>query len=345
MRIEQNISLAEYTTLGLGGQARFFCVAKSMADIKEALAYAKDNNLGIHVLGGGSNTIFPDKGLECLVIKIELLGVSFTDVDEQVLVTAGAGENWDDLVKTCVEKGLAGIECLSGVPGLAGATPVQNVGAYGQEVSQTIAVVKAIEVATGNEAQFINTNCEFGYRTSRFKTRDLGKYIITEVNFGLNKNGEPAIKYPELKAALGANPTLLDVRQAVLELRAKKSMVIKAGDPNARSVGSFFTNPVLSEADWEVLKKRWQDDKGVGAIPIYPSDGKIKISAAWLVEHAGWKKGYTENGVGISSNHALALVNTNGSTEKLLTLAEKIEKSVFEKFGIKLEREPYVAGD
>ena len=355
MKIEQNISLAEYTTLGLGGQARYFCVAKSTTDIKEALAYARENNLNIHVLGGGSNTIFPDKGLECLVIKIELMGVSFTDVDEQVLVTAGAGESWDDLVKACVEKGLAGIECLSGIPGLVGATPVQNVGAYGQEVSQTIAVVKAIAVATGEEVKFINTNCEFNYRTSRFKTRDLGKYIITEVNFGLNKNGEPSIKYPELKNAVAAKlgdkslgtgvESLQLVRETVLELRAKKSMVIKAGDPNARSVGSFFTNPIVSEADWEILKQRWQDDKGAGAIPIYPADGKMKISAAWLVEHAGWEKGYAENGVGISSNHALALVNTNGSTEKLLALAAKIEKSVFEKFGIRLEREPIVVGE
>lgn len=342
MKIEQNISLAEYTTLGLGGEARFFAIAKSITDIKESLVYARENNLGVHILGGGSNTVFPDKGMECLVIKLELRGVSFIDKDGVVLVRVAAGEDWDNLVKTCVDRNLAGIECLAGIPGLAGAAPVQNVGAYGQEVAETIITVKAIEAATGAEVEFTNQECEFSYRTSRFKTRDLGKYIITEVDFSLRPNGAPTVKYPELKSLLGGNPTLARVRAAVLELRAKKSMLINPADPNSRSVGSFFTNPTLSEADWSTLKKRWQESGGQGSIPIFPSGDKMKLSAAWLVEHAGWEKGYTENGVGISSNHALALVNKSGTTKDLLALASSIEKSVYEKFGIKLEREPIV---
>ncbi len=347
MKIEQNISLAEFTTLGLGGAARYFGVAKSVADIKEALTFAQEKKVGVHILGGGSNTVFPDQGLACLVVKLELSGVSFTEKDGQTLVSVAAGEDWDHLVKTCVNKGLAGIECLAGIPGLAGATPVQNVGAYGQEVAETITTVKAINRATGEEVEFSNQECEFGYRTSRFKTGDLGKYIITEVTYRLTPNGAPAVKYPELKNAVAAKGivTLQTVRETVLELRAKKSMIINPQDPNSRSVGSFFTNPTLTEADWTRLKKRWQESGAPGSIPIFPSGDKMKLSAAWLVEHAGFAKGHTAGGVGISTNHALALVNKSGTTKDLLALASSIEKSVYEKFGIKLEREPYVAGD
>lgn len=352
MTIEQNISLASYTTIGLGGEAEYFALCQSISDIKEALKFAHGKNLPIFVLGGGSNTVFAGGTVKQLVLKIDLRGIKFTQQDDSVLVEAAAGESWDELVKTCVDKGLAGVECLSGIPGSVGATPVQNVGAYGCEVGETINLVKAIDRENSEEVEFRNADCGFSYRQSRFKTSDAGRYIITSVVYKLQPDGEPKVLYPELQKRMAVklsgqplgrgSKALQTVRQTVLELRSQKSMLAKKDDPNARSVGSFFTNPTLTAQEFAGLKERWSAQGGAGEVPSFLAGDKIKVPAGWLIEQAGWRKGYTENGAGISEKHALALVNRGGTSEALLALAEKIQKSVFDKFGVKLEREPIV---
>ena len=347
MKLQQNVQLSSLTTIGLGGKAQYFVVVSSADELREALEYAKKENLEIHILGGGSNTIFPDKEFEKLIIKIDIKGLLFQETNSHVHATVGAGERWDDLVKICVENDYSGIECLSGIPGSVGATPIQNVGAYGQEVKDVIIEVKAVDIKSFAEVSFTNKECEFGYRTSRFKTTDKGKYIITEVVFQLQKEGVPTIKYAELQRAVEARhlasvnsaDKLQTIRNAVLELRAKKSMVINSEDPNTNSCGSFFTNPILTKEEFKELEARAEVE-----VPFYPEEDKIKVSAAWLIEQAGWKKGHQENGVGISENHSLALVNKGGTTAELMAFAEKIKKSVEDKFGIKLEIEPVVAG-
>jgi len=352
LEVKEHIILSHYTTLKLGGAAKYFCTCSSIDEIREALAFAKQKNLRTHILAGGSNTIFSDEGFNGLVIKIALTGISITDDGADVLVTVKAGEEWDTLVKMCVEKGYAGVECLSGIPGSVGATPIQNVGAYGQEVKDTIVTVKAIDRSTGQEVSFSNSDCQFSYRQSRFKFQDSGKYIITEVTYRLVKNGKPTINYPEVKnmvemsvprsSLANGKEALEAVRNVVLLLRRKKSMVVDPNDPNTKSVGSFFMNPVVSNSQLLVVSNRW---KGVGdgtEIPTFPFGEQVKIPAAWLIEKSGYKKGYTKNGVGISNNHTLALVNRGGTTAALLALAKEIQERVEEYFSIRLEIEPVI---
>lgn len=352
LEVKEHIILSHYTTLQLGGAAKYFCTCSSIDGIQEALAFAKQKNLRTHILAGGSNTIFSDEGFNGLVIKIALTGISIADDGADVLVTAKAGEEWDTLVKMCVDKGYAGVECLSGIPGSVGATPIQNVGAYGQEVKDTIVTVKAIDRSTWQEVSFSNSDCQFSYRQSRFKFQDSGKYIITEVTYRLVKNGRPTINYPEVKKIIEASvplsslangkESLTAVRNVVLSLRKKKSMVIDPNDPNTKSVGSFFMNPVVDGAQLQAVRNRWNNIGDGTAMPTFASEGKTKIPAAWLIEKSGFKKGYTKNGVGISNNHTLALVNRGGTTAALLTLAQEIQERVEQNFGIRLEIEPVI---
>lgn len=254
-----------------------------------------------------------------------------------------AGEDWDAFVAECVERNLAGIETLSGIPGSAGATPIQNVGAYGQDVSQAIVSVKVLDTETLEEVEFSNEQCGFGYRSSRFKTEDAGRYVVVAVTFQLVKDGKPTLKYPQLIEKVGSRgQELAAVRRAVLELRRSKSMVIDESDPHSRSCGSFFMNVVFSKDDFEKFMQRIGRLKLKNEMPSFSSGDEVKVPAAWLVEQAGFEKGQRHGGVGISQNHMLALVNYEGTTEELLTLAEQIQRKVKDVFNVELKREPMV---
>lgn len=349
-KIEENVPLAPLTTIHLGGAARYFVRCRSTEELLEALAWARKQKLPLHILGGGSNTIFHDDEFPGLVVKVELKGIAFGE--EHVVVAAG--EEWDPLVVACIEKNLAGVECLSGIPGLTGATPIQNVGAYGQEVSQVIEAVTAIEVSRRREITFQNKDCGFAYRWSRFKGRESGKYVITQVTFRLTPGGEPNVSYAQVREELAAthpNPplsgrelppdkgerggfSLQNVREAVLRLRRRKSMVVDASDPNSRSCGSFFENLELTGAQLAALQARG------GAVPTFEEAGIVRVPTAWLIEKAGFPKGTRRGGVGVSPNHNLALVNFGGTTKELLALSDEIVSAVQEKFGVELRREP-----
>ncbi len=346
-----SIHLSEYTSIGLGGDAKYFISCATIDEIRSAFQFAESEKLAVQILGGGSNIVFPDDGFDGLIVKIDLKGIKREDDGDHAEVSANAGEVWDDLVKSCVRKNLAGAECLSGIPGSVGATPIQNVGAYGQEVKNTILAVKAIERKSLELVEFTSAECEFGYRKSRFKTNDKNKFVIVEVRYRFSKSGKPSVKYEELRDYIeskeketgGRKPkdgetSLENVREAVLALRRKKSMVIDPNDPNSRSVGSFFVNPILTDVDYGNFMEKLNFNR-IKRAPSYKSANGIKISAAWLIENSGFNKGYKRDGVGISSNHALALVNYSGTANELLSLASDIEKCVQEKFGIKLERE------
>jgi len=352
LRLQENVPLSSHTTIGLGGPARFFLSALEVEEIRQALAWARDEGLPVHVLGGGSNTIFADEGYPGLVLHVALRGVEFRPAGEWVEVRAAAGEAWDDLVRACVERGLGGLECLSGIPGQVGATPVQNVGAYGQEVAETIVVLEALDRRTLREVRFSGPECGFAYRRSRFREEDRGRYVITSVTYRLAVEGRPAVRYAELRryleertdlSALGeGRPALQMVREAVLALRRSKSMVVDPADPHSRSAGSFFLNPTLTLDRARRLEERWRALGGKEPPPLFPSAGGVRVPAAWLVEQAGFPRGYRRGGVGLSAHHALALVNYGGTTGELLALAEEIREAVYARFGLWLEVEPEV---
>ncbi len=360
-----DVLLADLTTIHLGGNARHFVDCRSIDEIISAINFFQTIGDPIMVLGGGSNVVFSDHGFDGLVLRVSLKGISFVEDGDCVVVTAQAGEIWDDFVKLSVDKSLAGIECLSGIPGTVGATPIQDVGAYGQEVRETITSVKVLERSSLELIDFNSSDCKFGYRSSRFKREDKDRYIVVEVSFRLKRDGEPSVKYKELKDLLGKTEdgtqstperrnaalrragtghdqtTLGAVREAVMTLRKKKSMVIDPYDTNSRSVGSFFVNPVLDDCQYAGFLSK-VNDLGMGVPPTFGNGNGRKIPAGWLVEKAGYHKGYRFGRVGISANHALALVNFGGTSADLLGLASEIEAKVLKKFGIKLEREAVI---
>lgn len=346
--IRRGVGLAPYTTMGLGGPADYFVECDSVESVGRALRWAGSEGVGVQVLGGGSNTVFADAGFDGLVLKVGIGGVRFVDGGDWVEVRVGAGEDWDGLVRACVNRGLGGIECLAGIPGLVGATPIQNVGAYGQEVKQTIARVVALDRRTLEAVEFEAGECDFGYRHSRFKGADKDRYLIVEVYYRLRKGGRPQLRYAELQrqveaqvelAALADGAQALGaVREVVLQLRRKKSMVIDADDPNSRSAGSFFLNPVLSAAALQALESRLGSRRQ--SLPVYEAEGGFKVPAAWLVEQAGFHKGYRSGGAGVSQNHTLALVNCDGTTAELMALAGAIQDRVEALFGVRLNPEP-----
>lgn len=346
MQVQHNIPLAPLTTIKLGGNAAEYIACTHDDEIIDALNYAREKNLRVHILGGGSNTVFADTGFDGLILHVKTVGITVHQDSNSVVLAAQAGENWDSVVQYAIANNLAGIECLSGIPGSCGATPFQNVGAYGQEVAQTITRVDAIDRQTLKLVSFTHADCNFAYRTSRFKTTDRDHYIITSVVFSLRKNGTPQVKYPELAdlvTSSGNAITLASVRDAVLTLRKRKSMVLDPSDPNSVSCGSFFTNPIILLPQFNATQSLTHDK-----IPNYPAgateDGTplVKLSAAWLVEHAGFAKGMLRGNVGISDNHSLALVNHGGTTRELLVLAQEIQSGVQARFGIVLELEPVV---
>jgi UDP-N-acetylmuramate dehydrogenase len=348
LNIQQNIPLAPLTTLKVGGAARYFVDAHSEQEVKLAVAHAAAQRLPLFVLGGGSNLLVADEGWPGLVVKISLRGIEFEGDREKMLFNAAAGENWDDLVALAVSKDCAGLECLSGIPGSVGGTPVQNVGAYGQEVAETITRVRALEIAGGEVVELSNAECGFAYRTSSFNTTMRGRYIVLEASYLLRRHGPPTLEYADLKNffAAQAPPTLQQVRDAVLSIRRSKAMLLVEGDEDCRSAGSFFKNPQISQAEAarvQSLAARRVPEK---TLPHWPGDGgKVKLSAAWLVEQSGFHRGFTRGAVGLSSKHALALVNRGGATAKdVLALKEEIQHRVFDLWGVSLHHEPVFVG-
>jgi UDP-N-acetylmuramate dehydrogenase len=345
--IRERVRLAPYTTLGIGGPARYFVEAFSDEDVMDAADWAADRSMPLFILGGGSNVLVADDGFPGLVLRVALRGISAEADDDRMLVTAGAGEDWDRFVAFCVERELAGLECLSGIPGLVGGTPVQNVGAYGQEVSQTITAVRIYDRHTREIFTLINSACKFGYRNSIFNTTARDRYIVLAVTFALQPHGEPALLYPDLKNHFAdqSQPSLAAVRAAVIAIRARKAMVITPGDPDSKSVGSFFKNPVVTADKFKEIveaAKKHRLIRRAEEIPRFDAPGrKIKIPAAWLIERAGFQKGFHRGRVGISSKHTLALVNRNGATaQEMLMLMREIQQSVNERFGVMLAPEP-----
>jgi len=345
--LRENVCLAPYTTLRVGGAARYFAEANSEEDVQHALAWARQHSLPLFVLGGGSNLLVSDRGFAGLVLRIAIGGIAIHECNDERIYTAGAGVEWDKLVEQSVGEGCAGLECLSGIPGSVGGTPVQNVGAYGQEVAECILRVRAVEIATGRLMTFERAECGFRYRQSRFNTSDAGRYILTGVDFALRPGAVPKIAYADLKRHFrdqieaGAPPTPAEVREAVLTIRRSKGMVLDETDPDSRSAGSFFKNPVVSRSELERISAGSSD-----AVPHFEAgDGNVKLAAAWLIEHAGIARGLALGPAGISSKHTLALVNLGGAkAADILRLKDLVQLKVFERFGVELHPEPVMLG-
>lgn len=337
INILENVPLAPLTTLNVGGPARFFTLAESEDQIISAFDHAERSRQRVFVLGGGSNLLVSDRGFDGLVIQVRLKGKEFNGD----LITAQAGEDWDPLVEACVDRNLGGIECLSGIPGSVGGTPVQNVGAYGQEVSERIVTVRCFDRREREIVELSNAACGFTYRSSIFNSTERERFVVLAVTYRLNEGGAPNIEYKDLRdyfADLG--PTLSEARAAVLRIRREKSMVIDRDDPNSKSAGSFFKNPIVAVG---VL------DKIVGSInepvPHFPVGENVKIPAAWLIERAGFAKGFSLGQAGISANHTLAIINRGGAkAAEIINLKERIQDTVSQKFGILLQPEPVFVG-
>jgi UDP-N-acetylmuramate dehydrogenase len=347
VQILENIPLAPYTTLKIGGPARYFIEARNENEILDALSYAREHSLKLFVLGGGSNLLVSDSGWPGLVLKIGVAGISTATHNGKQVLTAGAGEDWDKLVAYSVEQNCSGIECMSGIPGTVGGTPVQNVGAYGQEVADTIASVRVIDTDSGETRDMSTAECGFAYRTSTFNTSQKGRYIVTRVSYALTVGGAPRVEYADLKRYFAENqssPTLAEVREAVRSIRASKAMLITSADEDSRSAGSFFKNPIVPIEEYARIAALplCKDQKP----PSYPAPkGHVKMSAAWLVERAGFRKGYTEGRVGISRKHTLAIVNRGGATaDEVMQLKNKVQEGVLRVFGVPLHPEPVLVG-
>ncbi len=345
MTIQESVPLAPLTTMQVGGPARYLAEAESEDEVREAVRFARARNLPLFVLGGGSNLVVADSGWPGLVLKVAIGGINTQS--NGAAFDVGAGVNWDDFVAQAVSRNCAGVECLSGIPGSVGGTPVQNVGAYGQEVSETITSVRALDVKEDRILDLDKAACGFHYRTSIFNTIERGRYIILRVSYRLIQDGAPSLKYADLKKHFGASPnqpSLAEVRDAVRHIRRSKGMLIVAGDADSRSAGSFFKNPILADAQFKDLASR-AESRGL-EIPSYPAlAAQRKISAAWLVEHSGFVKGFKLGAAGISHKHALALINTGkASAADIVRLKETIQKVVQEVWGILLEPEPVFVG-
>jgi UDP-N-acetylmuramate dehydrogenase len=341
--IRENVPLAPFTTFQIGGPARFFVEAVDETDVQAAVGWANDHAIPIAILGGGSNLLVRDAGFRGLVLHIAIRGIARTG---DALLEVGAGESWDDLVGHAVAHNLAGIECLAGIPGSVGGTPVQNVGAYGQEVSETIESVRVFDRQTSTWQDLGNAACRFRYRESLFNTDEPNRYIVTGVRFKLRPHGAPTLRYAELQRRFAdvAAPSLAEVATAVREIRRSKGMLIVSGDPDTRSAGSFFKNPIVPAGALDRVAAAAGLDRA--NIPHWPTtSGDVKLPAAWLLEQAGFVRGYSEGAAGISTRHTLALTNRNHATaDDILRLQDQIIATVQARFDITLEREPVLLG-
>jgi len=347
LNIQEKVPLAPFTTLKIGGSARYFVRADTETQVAEAVKFANANGLKLFVLGGGSNVLISDQGFDGIVLQIAVVGIQTKPVPDLELgtrnserLTVGAGEDWDGFVAYCVNNNLAGIECLSGIPGLVGGTPVQNVGAYGQEVSETIVEVRCLDRKSHEIVTLSNTECDFSYRTSIFNSSRRERFVVLSVTFRLHPDGEPKLVYRDLLEHFGGKqPSLGEVREAVLTIRRQKSMVIDIDDPNSRSAGSFFKNPIVARDILEKIRTSFEN------VPCFEFGVMVKIPAAWLIENAGFEKGFALGNAGISSNHTLALINRgDASAAEMLILKERIQAAVAAKFGIDLQPEPVLIG-
>lgn len=384
LELREHVPLAPLTTLRLGGPARWFAACRTADEVREALRFATGRGLPVLVLGGGSNVVLPDEGWPGLVVRIAVPGLEFRPAEDAspdvVEMEAGAGVVWDDLVDAAVERGLSGVECLTGIPGSVGAAPIQNIGAYGQELADTLVEVACLDRESGEEVAIPAADCDFRYRWSRFKGPDRDRFVILRVRLRLRRGTVPEIRYEELARALeegaagaaageGGPPARGDdarsadgdatpgeggapagaeeppearIRRIRDAVRALRAGKSMLAGQDVRSAGSFFLNPVLSAAELERLRARWTEVGGAGEVPSYPADGGVKVPAAWLVERAGFEKGTTRGGAAVSADHALALINRGGTTEELLALAREIREAVEETFGVRLEPEPTI---
>jgi UDP-N-acetylmuramate dehydrogenase len=347
MTVLENVPLAPLTTLKVGGPARYFTEPKSATEVADAVNFAHSRDLPLFVLGGGSNLVISDAGWPGLVLKLAISGIDHREENGIAQFEVGAGEQWDKFVARAVARNCAGVECLSGIPGSVGGTPVQNVGAYGQEVSETIQSVLVFDLKDGQVRELCAEACGFQYRTSIFNTSERGRFIILRVTYGLTPGGKPRIEYADLKkhfAGFQNAPSLAGTREAVRRIRATKAMLLTPGDEDCRSAGSFFKNPVLAPDQYTELTRRAKI-KGL-QVPSYPAlDAQRKVSAAWLVEHSGFSKGYNTGRAGISRKHALAIVNRGDATAAdILGLKEHIQQRVEELWDIHLEPEPVFVG-
>ncbi|HTB96630.1 MAG TPA: UDP-N-acetylmuramate dehydrogenase [Terracidiphilus sp.] len=355
MLLEENKPLAPFTTLGVGGPARWFVDAAIEDEIVEATGWATQRGLPLFVLGGGSNLLVSDAGFNGLVLRVGIKGIFApknthpkSEPDDPWLYSVAAGENWDSFVESTVQDNCAGLECLAGIPGTVGGTPVQNVGAYGQEVSSTIGSVRVFDLREGLFRQFTNAECEFGYRHSRFNSADRGRFIVTRVDYHLKPGGAPALRYADLQRAFpaGAQPGLAEVAATVRRIRQSKGMLLVEGDPDCRSAGSFFKNPIVTTQQADHIAHTAQKE-----LPRFPAGlgtqfaDRVKLPAAWLIEQAGFHKGYVRGQAGLSSRHTLALINRgNASAADIVALAGAIRDTVRQRFGVALEMEPVMLG-
>ena len=347
MHIQENVLLAPMTTFNIGGPARYFVEAENIDNVCRAVEYTESRSLPLFVLGGGSNLVISDSGWPGLVLKIAIKGFDRRSQSGKTLFEVGAGDDWDNFVFRAVSSNCAGVECMSGIPGSVGATPVQNVGAYGQEVGETIDSVQVFDLKIKRVRELCNEACGFSYRTSIFNTSERDRFIILRVTYALEPGGAARIEYADLKkyfAGRNRRPSLAETREAVRQIRASKAMLITPGDEDCFSAGSIFKNPVLSREQFADLTQRAAAHSL--DVPTYPAlEAQRKVSAAWLVERSGFHKGYIQGHVGISHKHALAIVNRGGATAAdVLALKEKIQQRVEEIWGIRLEPEPMFVG-
>ena len=366
MLLEENKPLAPFTTFGIGGPARWFVEATNEDEIVEAAAWAHERGIQLFVLGGGSNLLISDAGFNGLVLRIGLKGISVAEQPAEAghtIYQAAAGEDWNNCVERTIQDSCAGLECLAGIPGTVGGTPVQNVGAYGQEVSSSINRVRAYDLQARAFVEFTAAECAFSYRRSRFNSTDRGRFIVTRVDFRLTPCGAPTLRYADLQRAFADRlsdappPTLVEVAAAVRRVRQSKGMLLIEGDSDCRSAGSFFKNPLVTEDQLSRIAAAVAQTP-----PRFPAGpkaepGLVKIPAAWLIEQAGFSKGYKLGAAAISSKHTLALVNAGISSkigspaarrtataEEILSLARQITDAVEAKFHIRLQMEPVLLG-
>ena len=347
IEIHEKVALGPLTTLGVGGIGRYFVRAESVEKVRAAVRFAEVHELPLLVMGGASNLVISEHGWPGLVLEMRIDGIRQCSSAAGEIFDVGAGVDWDRFVAEGVSRGFGGIECLSGIPGRVGGTPVQNVGAYGQEVSQSIISVLVFDRADNQVRTLTAAECHFAYRTSIFNSDARGRYIILRVQYRLTREARGSLQYSDLAryfAGQRTPPTLQDVRKAVCEVRAAKGMLIDAHDPESRGVGSFFKNPVLSEAAFGRLQQVAQERNL--QVPSYPAlAAQKKISAAWLVENSGFPKGYRRGRVGLSRKHALAIVNRGGATaDEVIGLKEEIQRGVEQTWGIQLDPEPVLVG-
>jgi UDP-N-acetylmuramate dehydrogenase len=336
--MEENIPLGPLTTLKVGGQARYFARIESREDLLEAVDFAHDEDLPIFVLGGGSNVLVADSGFRGVVLRMAMTAPpAFEESAGIVTCRVAAGLDWDAFVLDVCERGLSGVECLAGIPGLVGGTPVQNVGAYGQEVAETIVAVRALDVEAMSFVSLSAAECGFGYRRSIFNTSARGRYIVVKVTFRFERARGVELRYAELKNHFACRkPAAMEVYHAVREIRHRKGMLLVEGEADCQSAGSFFKNPVVTEAVFASIAKEFAE------VPHWDAGaGKVKLAAAWLLEHSGFYKGFAMGRAGISSKHTLAVVNRGGATSgEILALRDEIRRRVQERFGVTLEQEP-----